>query len=798
MGRSIALALCLIAAFALAWTAERTPRPAPASAPATSFSAARALPDVEVIAKTPHPMGAPQNAAVRDYLLQRMTALGLEPRVQSADALFQRRHGADVAIAGGRVENVIGVLPGRDRTAPAVAIMAHYDSVPGSPGAADDATGVAAALEIIRALKPQGQPARDVVLLLTDGEESGLLGATAFFEQHPLAKRIGFLLNMEARGGGGRAQMFQTGADNGATIDLFRKTAISPTASSLTVFMYEKMPNDTDFTVSKAAGVPGLNYAFIGRQFDYHSPTSTSANLDKGSLQHIGQETLAAAREAAFATALPAKAPSLVYANTFAGHMLAYPPAAGWAILALAALLIAAGAWQARRGGLLPWRDVIQGTGAALYLIALSAVLFRLARRATGADFGFMEQRYLLAQVTRWEIALILLAVGALIIAASAAGRGRTRLATGLIVLGSGAACSAFGGWDPIGLGLGAAGAILATVSFGRPASAAGSWAGLLATGFLAALALQILAPPTAFLAAWPLTLAGLGAAITGMATKRSLPFLGVLAVLGAVGVSWLLGFGHGIFLGLDLPELLALIVWLSALLLWPLAHTGENEKGVRVTAVALIMLGFVLVAVVRLDPPWNARYPQATHAAYFVEPADGRASRISMTPDVPAWTREMLTADGGKIEQTTLPAGGRHKVWAAKAAPIQALPPSLSLTPQADGSQRLLVTPPPGARTLALVLRPSVKLTEATLNGRPVEALAAPGAATRISWEAAPQGLELTFKATGPGALEVGYIATTEAWPADAKPLPARQADVMAFGASDATIVGGTQRLTW
>lgn len=798
MGRSIALALCLIAAFALAWSADQTPRPAPASAPLTSFSAARAFPDVEVIAKAPHPIGSPQNAAVRDYLVQRMTALGLEPQVQRANALLERQRGADVAISGGWVENIIGVLPGRDRAAPAVAVMAHYDSVPGSPGAADDATGVAAALEIVRALKAQGQPARDVVLILTDGEEPGLLGATAFFEQHPLAKRIGFLLNMEARGGGGRAQMFQTGAENGGTIDLLRKTAISPTASSLTVFMYEKMPNDTDFSVSKAAGVPGLNYAFIGRQFDYHSPTSTPANLDKGSLQHIGQEVLAAAREAAFASALPASAPNLVYSNTFAGHMLAYPPAAGWGVLALAGLLVAAGAWQARRGGLLPWRDVIQGMGAALYLIALSAVLFRLARRATGADFGFLEQRYLLAQVARWEIALILLALGALIIAASAAGRGRTRLATGLIVLGSGAACSAFGGWDPVGLGLGAAGAILATVSFGRPASAAGSWAGLLATGFVAALALQILAPTTAFLAAWPLALAGLGAAVTAMGSKRGLPFLGVLAGVGAIGVGWLLGFGHGVFQGLDLPELLALIVWLSALLLWPLAHTGENEKGVRVTAVALIMLGFVLVAVIRLDPPWSARYPQATHAAYFMEPNTGGASRITMTSDVPDWTRQMLTADGGKVGEATLPAGWGGKVWAAKAAPIKATAPTLALTTQADGSQRLLVTPPPGARTLALVLRPSVKLTNATLNGRPVKELAAPGAKTRINWAGAPQGLELSFKAAGPGALEVGYIATTEAWPADAKPLPARPAEVMAFDASDVTIVGGTQRLTW
>lgn len=755
--------------------------------------------DVEVIAKAPHPIGTPQNAAARDHIVQRMAALGLETQVQRTQAFHQRKQGDDVGISGGVVENVIGVLPGRDRTAPALALMAHYDSVPGSPGAADDAAGVAAALEIVRALKAQGQPARDVVLLMTDGEEIGLVGATAFFDQHPMAKRIGFLLNMEARGGGGRAQMFQTGAENGGTIDLFRKTAISPTASSLTVFMYEMMPNDTDFTVSKAAGIPGLNYAFIARQFDYHSPTSTPANLDKGSLQHLGQEALGAAKEAAFAPALPAKSPSLVYANTFAGHMLAYPPLAGWAVLAVAGLLILAGAWQARRNGALRWLDVVQGLGSAFYLIALSAVLFRLARRATGAAFGFMEQRYLLAQAARWEIALILLAIGALAIAASAAGRGRTRLATVLIALGSGVACSAFGGWDAVGLGLGVAGAILAALSFGRPAGVAGSWAGVLATGFVAAVALQILAPPTAFLAAWPLALAGLAAALTAMGSRRNLISLAALAVIGALGVGWLLGFGHGVFLGLDLPELLAVIVWLSALLLWPLAHAGENEKHVRVTAVALVALGFIVVAVVRLDPPWSARYPQATHAAYFVEPGANRAWRVSTTPDVSDWTREMLTADGGEVQQITLPAGWRGEVWAAKAAPVEATAPALTLTAQADGSQRLLITPPPGARTLGLTLKSSAKLTEVTLNGLPVKTIAAPGAVTRIYWGAAGEdGLALSFKAAGPGALEAGYVSITETWPAGAKPLPRRPAEVMAFNASDATIVGGTQRFTW
>jgi len=35
-----------------------------------------------------------------------------------------------------------------------------------------------------------------------------------------------------------------------------------------------------------------MNYAFIGRQFDYHSPSSTPEVLDQGALQHMGAEVL--------------------------------------------------------------------------------------------------------------------------------------------------------------------------------------------------------------------------------------------------------------------------------------------------------------------------------------------------------------------------------------------------------------------------------------------------------------------------------------------------------------------------
>ncbi len=254
MGRVLALVAALIAATVIAWTTEKTPTPRGADAPPAVFSAERAMADVRVIGSVPHPIGSAANQVVRDHLVTRMTALGLSPHIHRGAGLFDATRNGALYIGGGQVENVIGILPGRDRSVPALALMAHYDSVPGSPGAADDAAGVASLLETVRAIKARGVPARDVIVLITDGEESGLLGAQAFFQRNPLAKRIGFLVNTEARGGGGRVQMFQTGPASGGAIAVLKANGLHPNATSLTGYIYERMPNDTDFTVSAQPG----------------------------------------------------------------------------------------------------------------------------------------------------------------------------------------------------------------------------------------------------------------------------------------------------------------------------------------------------------------------------------------------------------------------------------------------------------------------------------------------------------------------------------------------------------------
>jgi len=793
MGRLLALLIALVVGGLIAWTVEQPPKPLPPAAPPTDFSAARAMADVRAIAPRPHPIGADANHAARDYLVHRMSELGLDPQVRRAVAAYATARAPGV-ILGGEVENIVGVLPGRDRAAPAVALMAHYDSVPASSGAADDAAGVASALEAVRAIKAKGVPARDVMLIITDGEEAGLLGAEAFFKRDPLAKRVGFLINMEARGDAGRAQMFQTGAGNGETVRLLRKTATRPSANSLTVFVYEHMPNDTDFTMSKAVGVGGVNYAFIGRQFDYHSPSSTPATLDPGSLQDIGQQALAIAESAAFAPALPRKTPDMVYSQVLGDLVIAYPPAVGWLILAVSAALIAFGVARARRREAFPRIDILRGLGAGLFAVVGVVTLLHFARRATGASFGYLEQRALLAQANRWELALILLGLGFLLAAAAELARGRRQIA--LLPLLAGMASSLFGGFDAVGLGMGVVAAVLAIAAYGRPVSRAAAWSGVLTLGLVLALVAQILAPLAAFVIMWPLALAAIGAATTEASARRDAIALTILAGIAALGLGWIGGVAHAGYISLDLVEVLGLPTLLAAIVVWPLAQPAEGAPPERLIGPALIVVGLAVTAIVRFDPPWTPRFPQATYVQYLTDQDTGRAWRIRPRGTQSAWSDSVLGADGGRIQRLALWTSTRP-LDAAPARPVAAPAATATLDRAPDGDLALHLAPPPGARYLLARLEANTPTTIVSVGGVPINLAMLPGRPTRLVWNNGPK-VDVVLRPAGPGRLDVRTLATIDAWPATAKPLPPRPATLMPFDRSDTTVVAKSGRFTW
>ena len=316
----------------------------------TAFSATRAMADVRVVGRAPHVTGSVEDAQVRAHLIARLQSMGLAVATTEAamsPAAAKRLSDWSKSTVTPPLTNIVAILPGRDRTLPAVLLMAHHDSVWGSPGAADDGAGVASILETVRAIRASGQPPqRDLMVLLTDGEELGLEGAKAFFASDPRRGHVGVIVNLETRGGGGRASMFETGSDNGAMMTLFGQSVSRPVGTSLSVFIYKKLPNSTDYTVAKKLGVPGFNFAFIGRPGLYHSPLATPEALDQGALQDMGRQVLDLTRGLLAAPALPGKAPDRVFFDAFGLFFVSYSTACGWLILALGAAGYAVAAWR--------------------------------------------------------------------------------------------------------------------------------------------------------------------------------------------------------------------------------------------------------------------------------------------------------------------------------------------------------------------------------------------------------------------------------------------------------------------
>ena len=258
----------------------------------SEFSSARARDYLKAIAVKPHPIGSPAHAEVRDYIFAELVRLGLQPQVQTTTVVKASRGSAHRAAT---VQNIVAKLEGTANTR-AVLLVAHYDAAPYSLGASDDGAAIASLLETLRALKANAPLKNDVIFLATDGEEIGLLGASAFVQQHPWAKDIGVVLNFEARGDHGPSIMFQTTDGNGWLIDELAESVSRPVANSLSTDIYKLLPNETDFTVFQQAGMKGLNFAYIEGVASYHSSLDNMANLDERSLQHHGMYALALAR----------------------------------------------------------------------------------------------------------------------------------------------------------------------------------------------------------------------------------------------------------------------------------------------------------------------------------------------------------------------------------------------------------------------------------------------------------------------------------------------------------------------
>lgn len=363
-----AAALVAVAGLTVAASlAQRLPAPQPASAPPSQFSAERAWAHLErITGDEPTPVGSAAGDDIRDYLVAQLSALGLETEVQRGTGIF-----TSGGVSAGRVENVIATLPGRDSTG-RLLVAAHYDTTFGSPGATDDKASVAAILEVARALT-HGEPLRnDVVFLLSDGEEPGMLGASAFAGQHRYGPAGDVLLNWEGPGNAGSSELFQTSTGAAGVIEGFAKFAPYPVGTSMVPSLFHLLPNHTDLTVLEEAGWEGATWGFADGRAYYHSAEDTVDAFNRASLQQHGANLLALARgfgELDLATVHSST--DVTFFSVF-GVVVRYPGALVWPLAGLAVALVVGLGLLARRRRLVTLPRLLAGAAAGMVPIVLA------------------------------------------------------------------------------------------------------------------------------------------------------------------------------------------------------------------------------------------------------------------------------------------------------------------------------------------------------------------------------------------------------------------------------------------
>jgi hypothetical protein len=276
--------------FALTWWRYSPPAPVAADAPADRFSAtrARAVQEKLVGDGATRFVGTEGNRRGREAMIAELGKAGWT--VETQEAMTCTHYGLCVPVA-----NVVAHLDGTDPALPGVLMSAHHDSVGAGPGASDDGLGVATIVESARAISAGKRPKRTIVALLTDGEESGLVGADAFVRSHPLAGKVRATVNVDARGSSGPSSMFETSRGNAWLASLMGEHLERPVTTSLFYEVYRRMPNDTDFSITKTIA-SGVNFANIRQIEHYHTPLDDLAHSDLGTLQHHGDHVLGMTR----------------------------------------------------------------------------------------------------------------------------------------------------------------------------------------------------------------------------------------------------------------------------------------------------------------------------------------------------------------------------------------------------------------------------------------------------------------------------------------------------------------------
>lgn len=259
-------------------------------------------------------LGSPENAEVARFLASELERYGVQPA--GGDGFLQHVPLARVE-RGGRTRfvlpsaelsfdtlppeslvtgeaNVVGIIPGSDPrlAGEAVVIGAHFDhvgvgtAVDGDSiynGADDDGSGTVAVLEIARELARGPAPKRTVVVLLSTGEEVGLVG-TRWYMEHPAVPLDSTVADFQIEMIG-RPDSLAGGPGKGWLTGYERTTLGDQLASAGSPVVPDARPDQRFFFRSDNVpfamiGIPAHTLSSYEMHEDYHRPGDEVERVD--------------------------------------------------------------------------------------------------------------------------------------------------------------------------------------------------------------------------------------------------------------------------------------------------------------------------------------------------------------------------------------------------------------------------------------------------------------------------------------------------------------------------------------
>jgi hypothetical protein len=726
---ALTVLLVIAATMALALYQFVPPAVVPSEAPATEFSAQRAMPHLRAIAREPHPVGSSENARVRDYLIEQISDMGLRPEVQKT-AVFEPDE-ADATT----VKNVLVRVVGTQPTSRAVLVTAHYDSVVTGPGAGDNGMSVAAMLETLQALQAGPPPRNDLIFLFNDGEEEGVIGSTAFVEQHPWAKDVGVVFDFDRGEATGAAILEWTAPHDGWLVQEISAASPGLIAPSGPDNPDKRQEYGNDLHAFAAAGLTGAHFGNIGGSTRYHTQQDNLASADPRALQDEGDAMLALTRHFGSLPIGETKAEDEVFFTLFGGGIVHYPLA--WAL----PLGLLAGLGTASVIALGLWRDRLRVRALAGALTVLGVVMLAAAGAAHLAgqlllvthpeswvfDEGdFYGQGFYMGAMYAFTVALALAM------------------------------------WSWLGRRLEAA--YLAV-------------AALFCLGLLAAF-YAIASPTDSFLLAWPALVGALALGVfvglPGDGSWRAWARGAALLVASLVALGFLTpGLYNATLDGFEespADNFLALVVLLG-LLAPQLALVARAIRQRWLPAAATLLaalIGVGLLLAGNAASGYDASHPRPDSLFYGLNADTGEASWATLDPQPDQWTKRFLSEnpEGSTLEEF-VSGGGSTRILTSSAPVAPLKPPELELLGQkANGATRTLrlhLSSPRGAWRAAILPGPGVEVLALGVNGKPPQEVGDEA----ISYTALPpEGVDLQVKVRAEGPVRFTVFDKTNRLP--------------------------------